>query len=102
MEKCYLLIKDLNDNEIVVMLAFNNVANREKAEEIFTNASSEWNENALESFIENFDLLDEEIKPMYEHLLGINCEFEYQMYCLENSNIEFERIDNNYIDIYWI
>lgn len=102
MKNFYLLIKDYTDDEIVVMLAFNNIADKEEAEIILNNAYSEWNENALESFIENFDMLDEEIKPIYEHLLGINCRCEYQMYCLENSNIEFERIDNNYIDTYYI
>ena len=97
-----LIIKDLEQSEIINLLLFENYNDRSKAKEILINAGDEWFENDLESFIHNYNYLDEEIKPNYQHLLNLNSKYEYQLYCLNNSNINYMILDIKECDILFI
>ena len=92
----YLLeIKDYNNENIVYgILLFKSYLDRSSAIDILENARNEWNENCLEDFINNFDDLDEETKPLYEDLLWINSVYEYQLHCLGNSKIDYIEIND--------
>lgn len=89
----YLLeIKDFRNTNIVYgILLFKSYLDRSSAIDILESARDEWNENCLESFIDD---LDEETKPLYEDLLGINSVYEYQLHCLGNSKIDFLELND--------
>lgn len=92
----YLLeIKDFrNTNLVYGILLFKSYLDRSNAIDILESARDEWDGNCLEDFINNFDDLDEETKPLYEDLLGINSVYEYQLHCLGNRKIDYIEIND--------
>lgn len=89
------LLKIESKEDKYIYLIFENYNELSKAKGIIENAVAEWDENCLESSIEYFDFLDDETKPIYQHLIdnNIHSELDYIYFCLDNKKIDYKVVN---------
>lgn len=99
-----LKIYDSSKENNCIYLGFKNYNELSEARDIIDNAIIEWSENCLKGFMDTFDFLDDELKPMYQFLIDNNIKsvLDYVFYCLDDSKTEYQIIscdDSIYIDM---
>lgn len=89
------LLKIESKEDKCIYLIFENYNDLSKAKGIIENAIVEWSDNCLEGFIQYFDFLDDETKPMYQCLIdnNIHSELDYIYFCLDNEKIDYKVVN---------